>query len=204
MKTLIAIPCMETLETEFVKCLIRLKPVGDMKIEFLSGSLVYAAREQLCDKAIAGGYDYVLWLDSDMLFEPSLMEDLLACDKDIVSGLYFTRKFPIKPTIFKSIKYGMNGIGNEAEQYMNYPKHETFEIDACGFGAVLMKTKVLEDVVNKYHTAFTPVMGYGEDIAFCIRAKDLGYKVWCNSDIKLGHLTRMISNEDTFLATQNN
>lgn len=201
MKTLIAIPCMETLETEFVKCLFRLKPVGDVKIEFLSGSLVYAGREKLVDKAIEEGFDYILWLDSDMIFEPDLMEKLFATGKDFVTGLYFTRKMPWLPVIFKKIDVTF-GKQPTSEQYVDYPKEDVFEVDACGFGAVLMKTDVAIEVVKKFHTAFTPMLGAGEDIAFCLRCKELGIPMYCNSSVKLGHITRVVSNEASYLATR--
>jgi len=202
MKTLIAIPCMETMETEFIKCLFRLRPVGEVKIEFLAGSLIYAAREKLCDKAIEEGFDYILWLDSDMIFEPDLMEILFAADKDFVTGLYFTRKMPWLPVIFKDLDVGGIGEGPRALQYTEYPKNELFEIEGCGFGAVLMKVDVALKVINKFRTAFTPMLGAGEDIAFCLRAKELGIPMYCDSSIKLGHITRVVSNEESYLATR--
>lgn len=199
-RILIAVPCGETLEVEFIKSLFRLQTVGNCSIEFINGSLIYVARERFCDKALRDGYDYVLWLDSDMVFEPSLLKQLIEDDKDMVCGLYFTRKFPILPTIFKTCKIGIDG--NEAEQYIDYPKDEIFEIEACGFGGVLVKTKVLEDVVKRYRTAFTPVLGGGEDIAFCVRARDCGYKIYCDSRVKMGHIMRTLSTEQSYLFAQ--
>lgn len=203
MKTLIAIPCMDTLETEFVKCLFRLRPVGECKVEFFPGSLVYAARENLCDKAIEEGFDYILWLDSDMTFEPDIMEKLLADDKDFVTGIYFTRKLPWRPVLFKELDAGGFGEPPKSEFYMEYPINDLFEIEGCGFGAVLMKTEVAEKIIRKFHTAFTPMLGAGEDVAFCIRAKELGIPMYCDSRVKLGHITRVVSNEESYLATRN-
>ena len=31
-------------------------------------------------------------------------------------------------------------------------------------------------------------LGFGEDMAFCIRAKELGYPLWCDSSIQAGHI----------------
>lgn len=104
-KVLIAIPCGETLETEFVKCLFSIKAKADVSIEFLSGSLVYVARERLADKAIQGGYDYVLWLDSDMVFNGDILQRFLDLDKDFVSGIYFTRKLPICQQYLRRVGY---------------------------------------------------------------------------------------------------
>ena len=76
MKTLILIPCMDYLEADFVDSLTHLHLVGETDIVFLKSSLVYDARNQGAHKAIQGGYDYVLWIDSDMTFAPDLMQKM--------------------------------------------------------------------------------------------------------------------------------
>lgn len=87
MKTLIAIPCMDEIDVGFVQGLMDLQTVGDTKTFFLSGSLIYEARERLAAMAIDNGYDHVLWLDSDQMFKPTMMLDFVASDKDIVTGV---------------------------------------------------------------------------------------------------------------------
>ncbi len=107
MKTLIAIPCMDVIEADFVECLANLRHVGEVEIKFLKASLVYDARNQITKYALdKGGFDYVLWLDSDMTFGPDLMEKLLADmepedgeRRQAVSGLCFGRRPPFKPCI---------------------------------------------------------------------------------------------------------
>ena len=47
MKTMICIPCMDTMPVEFVKSLINLVPRGEVVPEFLSCSLIYKARNDL-------------------------------------------------------------------------------------------------------------------------------------------------------------
>ena len=64
MKTLIAIPCGDQLEANFVEGLLRLRHVGETEIKLLKGTLVYDARNQIMQYALEkGGYDYILWID---------------------------------------------------------------------------------------------------------------------------------------------
>ena len=32
------------------------------------------------------------------------------------------------------------------------------------------------------------LLGFGEDLSFCIRAQELGRKIYCDSRIKMGHV----------------
>lgn len=104
MKIMIAIPCMETVHTQFMERLLALeKPDGTMVITARS-SLVYDARNVLSHMAIKDGYDRILWLDSDMLFGPDLLmrlSDSMDSGRRYVSGMYFTRKNPLHPVVYK-------------------------------------------------------------------------------------------------------
>ena len=77
MKTMIAIPCMDTIQTEFARSLVMMRPVGYIRHAFLSCSLIYKSRNDLGKMAVSEGTDYVLWLDSDVVFPSSLMVDLM-------------------------------------------------------------------------------------------------------------------------------
>ena len=77
---------------------------------------------------------------------------------------------------------------------------EIFEVEGCGFGAVMMRTEVLEAVANKYHTLFEPLPGFGEDLSFCMRARGCGYRIWCDPRIQAGHKAATIVTRDTFKA----
>ena len=194
MRTMIAIPCMDMMHSNFVMSLTGLRLEGDIKFAYSVSSLVYDSRNSLARKAIVEGFDQILWLDSDMEFQPDLYKRLKADldeGRDMVSGLYMTRKIQIKPCIFDKCGYE-HLTGNEvkpfAHSYYDYPKDSIFEIDACGFGGVLMKVPMIKAIEEKFGLPFSPILGFGEDISFCLRAKELGYKVWCDSRIKMGHV----------------
>ena len=72
MKVFIAVPSLETVPALFCQSLALLQRAGDTMIGFEVGSLVYNARNSLARQAIKAEADYVLWLDSDMVFGPDL------------------------------------------------------------------------------------------------------------------------------------
>lgn len=197
MKTLIAIPCMDMIQTQFVRSLLSLRITGECQISFGVGSLVYDSRNQLAGKAINEGFDRVLWLDSDMTFGPDLMERLsqrLDEGREFVSGLYFRRKKPLLPCLFSAVA----PEGPVAEPIEAYEPDSVFQIAGAGFGAVMMTTDLIRRVGEKYGYPFSPVIALAEDLSFCWRAGQLGAALWCDSSIKLGHVGYFEITEDTY------
>lgn len=198
MKTLIAVPCMDTVYTDFMRSLLLLKPVGEVSYGIVSGTLIYDARNIITEKAINGDYDQILWLDSDMTFAPDILEVLsedIADNKGFVSGLYFSRRRPVRPTIFQECCLLTLEDGQKlptTAHYHNYPKNSVFEIKACGFGCVLMTREFLQTVTEKFGKyPFSPAVGFGEDLSFCMRAQQAGLTMYCDSRVKLGHIARL-------------
>lgn len=186
MKLLIGIPCMDTMPVQFVQSLTALeRKLKDDGVWFteciVPGTLVYMARDKIAGIAVNEGYTHVLWLDSDMVFNDKLLEDLMMCKKPFVSCVYQGRRPGYHSCIFKSIDL------THVERFEEYPR-EPFEIEGCGFGAVLMETDILKAVFNNFKTCFTPLPSLGEDIAFCFRARDLGYKLYAEPNCQLGHV----------------
>lgn len=190
MKLLIAIPSGDFMPVQFVRSLTALERKLDrdgVNYEecIIDGTLVYMARDKLAGKAVNEGFSHVLWLDSDMVFGPNLLEDLQMCKKPFVSCVYHGRRPGYQSCIFKSIDL------KHVERYEAYPR-EPFEIEGCGFGAVLMETDMLKAVFNNEKTCFTPLPNLGEDIAFCFRARGLGYKLYAEPNVQLGHVGHIV------------
>ena len=106
LKYLVAIPCFDTVYTDFMLSLLNMKRVGECYCQVIKSSLIYDARNKLAERAVKDGFDRMLWLDSDILFDPDLMEKLAArLDNGLeyVSGLYFKRNYPTEPVVYKTI-----------------------------------------------------------------------------------------------------
>ena len=125
-------------------------------------------------------YTHILWLDDDHVFNP----DLLCClarnaDKDVVSALYYGRDKAL-PVVYVKDK--------NPDKYTHYPliwPPDYFcEVDAIGFGACLMRMDVLDRMPEPWFQ-FTKC---GEDIYFCVHAKEAGIRIWLDGSYKLGHI----------------
>ena len=194
MKTLIAIPAMEQMYTWTVQCLSNLRQIGECRTETVVRMPVDMARNKLARLACDQGFDRILWIDSDMKFDPDMMERLsedLEQGYDVVSGLYFMRKFPPEPVIYKTL----DTDNFRAEPYYDYPQDALFPIAGCGFGGVLMRTEVLVDLDEP---PFTPFMHFSEDLSFCLRMAEKGRKIACDSRVKMGHMGTIIFSEKMY------
>ena len=208
MKTLICIPCMDMIHTGFFRALLNLQSVGEVQFAITQSSLIYDARNILAVQAITGGYDRTLWLDSDMSFDSDMMVKLskdMDEGRELVSGLYMTRKKPIHPTIYDGVGvFNINGVPqNTAVAYTDYPRDSIFEIEGCGFGGVMVSVPLLKKVREKFGLPFSPVAGFGEDLSFCMRVKNLGEKMYCDSSVKLGHIGNYIYTENDLVRDEN-
>lgn len=209
MRTLIAIPCMDMVHTIFMKSLISMDRVGECQFGISCSSLIYDARNTLAKKAVIEGFDRVLWLDSDMDFEPDLLKRLSADmdeGREMVSGIYFKRKVPIIPVVYKEVGYfhskELDEVTPIAVSYEDYPKDEIFKVAGCGFGACLVSVDLIKRVGDEFGLPFSPIMGFGEDLSFCSRVNQLGVEIFCDSRVKLGHVGLGTITEQTYLQTR--
>lgn len=207
MKTFIAIPSMDQVAVQFCQSLAVLNKSGECGIGFKVGSLIAESREYLALQAIQSGADYVMWFDSDMTFPTDTLERMQEHMKtyDIVSGIYFRRVPPYTPVLHKKldIHKDENGVYLATfEDYEDYPLNSVFEVEGIGFGCVMMKTDVLRNVVMEYGTAFSMMGRNGEDCSFSVRARNLGYRIMCDSTIKCGHVGHITVTEGLFRSMQ--
>ena len=207
MKTLVALPCMDMVHTVFMKSLLSMDREGTCGFAFSCSSLIYDARNTLAKQAVTEGYDRVLWLDSDMDFQPDLLKRLskdMDEGRELVSGLYFKRKAPVKPVIYKSLGYykdpNVDGVTPVAVPYDDYPQDAVFPIAGCGFGGCLVSVDLIKRIGEKFGLPFSPIMGFGEDLSFCSRASQLGVEMFCDSRVKMGHVGLGTITEDTYLS----
>ena len=205
-KILVAIPCMDQCPTPFMQSVATmLTPPEDRSVVATQmGSLIYTSRNNLALRAMAFGkdedgdeaiigtdFDYVLWLDSDMVFSQDLLIRMKKVmddnNLDFLTGLYYRRQPPYSPVLFDTLE--INGTGGCTwTDFEEVPTEGLFKVGGCGFGAVLIKTDVLFDVQAKYGNMFQPIANMGEDLSFCWRARQCGYDIWCDPSIELGHI----------------
>lgn len=190
----IGIPHGEFLPHRFHTDLMSLNNISDVKIAHVYGSLVQKARNDIA-KAMEG--EWLIFIDSDMTFAPDTINRLLKAaerkDVDIVSAACFRKVPNYEPCFFWRIP-------DENTKYfrkMRYPKNELFEVDAVGSACVLIKRKVFETIPYPWYE-YTNALS--EDLNFCRKAKEYGFRIWIDPEIKIGHLTLLPVNETVFEA----
>lgn len=203
MRTLIAVPCMDMVHTDFLRALLSLEVTGEVQYTFAQSSLIYDARNKLADVAMSEDFDRVLWLDSDMTFPPDLFRRLhadLDGGKELVSGLYFGRRPPFAPIVYRQLYFTHEDRWPtpHADSFKDYPEDAVFQVAGCGFGAVMMTVDLVRRIYERFGPVFSPVSGFGEDLSFCLRASELGVGLWCDSSLKLGHVGLMTFTEESF------
>ena len=64
----------------------------------------------------------------------------------------------------------------------------------------MMSADLIRRVAERHRLPFSPAIGYGEDISFCLRVRDLGATIYLDPRIKVGHAGISIVNESTWLS----
>ena len=189
MRLLIAIPSTDYMHADFVKSLCGLTTELNRKrvaydIGLQTGTLVYIARNRLANKAVNENFTHVLWFDSDMVFNPTILDDLMFCGKEMVCGAFVSRRPPYGSCVYSSIKK------DQIEKVKDFGT-KPFQVDGCGFACVLTTTELIRAVQQKFGTAFQPTDYYGEDLAFCWRVGQIGREIWCEPTARCGHIAHV-------------
>lgn len=203
-RILIAVPCMDQVPAQFAHSLAWLASYGiedtEISIWFNVGSLIYTSRDAIAKKALLDEVDLVMWFDSDMVFAPDTMKRMLKLideGHDMVTGIYYRRTPPFSAVGFKTMELNEEGTAFDWTELTEIPD-EPFEVEACGFGCVLMKAEIFVSVFAKFGQMFTPIANCGEDIAFCWRARQCGYKILADPSISLGHVGHTVITKEFF------
>lgn len=189
----IGIPSLGTWEDEMGASLARCL-VGfpfDVHFSIQRGCYIALSREACAREAITMKSDYLFFIDSDMVFPPQAMGQLLqhAAGKDIIGANYYEKRLPLVSTLKMPDGKGF------ATGSIPIPK-EPFECAAIGTGFMAINLERLQDCMAAPYFAFTTdaagvtrawADGPGEDTAFCLRARKAGLSVWCDPTIPILH-----------------
>jgi len=144
----ILVPTKDTVYSHFSYSLSNMiKLTTQMGIEthlfFDSSTILINQRERLINQAIEVGSEWVLWLDSDMMFPPTVLMRLLSHNQNLVGCNYMKRSYPFKTVAFTDTSDWENWIPIE---YSN----NLVDAEAAGMGCVLMKTELFKQLEKPY------------------------------------------------------
>lgn len=148
-------------------------------------SIVAEARNRCVELAREHKADHLLFVDSDMVFPRTALQQLLAHQKDIVGATYPKRVAP--HAVLGAVLAGGRVEGEGALMEMRH----------MPTGCLLIRMTVFE-VLAGPHFRFRvdPDSGaiIGEDYDFCDRARAAGFDVWCDSRLsfEVGHIGQSV------------
>lgn len=163
-------------------------PHAEIGLSNYRSSVLPDSRNVLAQSAINDGATHILYLDSDMMFPPDLLNRLLAHGREIVAVNYVRRTVPTVPTAF---------IEGEGPLYTEDDDHGLVEVSHCGMGAMLIRCDVFDGMPMPLFQ-FIPRPGspnmLGEDVLFCSIARERGHKIMIDQDLsrEIGHLGQFI------------
>lgn len=147
-------------------------------------------------------YDWLMWIDSDIVWRPQQIEELLNTKGDVVSGLYimsnnvqFTAVETLDNQFFKKNGY----YEFLTRDKLNEDKYkQPFEVDYVGMGFMAVKRGVFENLDYPWFKPKNFDLGNdivdfsSEDVGFCQRAKHKGFSIVVNPSIIVGHEKKVI------------
>lgn len=158
-----------------------------------SGANVTNARNEIVEAFLKTGIEWLWFIDTDMTFEPNVLDRLVAVadkkERPIVGALCF--KWKDGKTAVPTI-YGINE-NNQVVEFFDYQPN-TLVPCMTGAGCVLIHRSVLLKMAEEFPKPYQWFreeayngMPIGEDITFCLRAIALGFDVFVDTSIQVGH-----------------
>lgn len=141
-------------------------------------------------------YDYMMWIDSDIVFNNDMFMKLVEMDKDIASGWYCQPGGNFLTPVVETMNdeyFKENGSYEFLSAETMHDKTESFKVDYIGFGWVLIKQGVFEKIEYPWFAPKLIQIGEemqdvcSEDVAFCHDAKDAGFEIWVDPTARVGH-----------------
>jgi len=185
-KLAVLVPCRDILHSAHALCLTELVKLNTMNnidthVVMEASTILLTQRERLALEAQNIGADYMLWLDSDMVFPASTALRLLAHKEPVVAANYIRRQPPYKGVAYQTIGDWQNPL-----PYETYD--ELIEVEGVGMGCMLVKTEILDKIKRPWFefgwTSKTDDW-LGEDMIFCQKMTAAGYTVKIDTQLSM-------------------
>jgi hypothetical protein len=181
------------------------KPIGINRWGTVGIPYVDTARNKCVDYFLEHPeFSHLMWIDDDMVWEPSAIEKLVNYNVPVVSALVTLKSPPFRVTL---IEFAMDesGMLDSFEISMGrYPLDKPFEIpNSCiGTAFMLIKREVIEKMEPPYFTGFVNKRGVlkGTDLYFGARINRYGYKFLYDPTIRVYHVGRGIYGVEDHIA----
>ena len=139
-------------------------------------------------------YDYLMWIDSDILFTPEQFERLLHRDRDIIAGLYRMEGGDSYAAVenWDENYFERNGTFRFLAPTDIKGMKEPIPVSYIGMGFMLVKKGVFEKMEYPWFRPLKKNIGHlvdftMEDTSFCLQARERGFEVLADPTVILGH-----------------
>ena len=128
--------------------------------------------------------DWLWILGDDHVFSQDLLIHLLSRNVDVVVPLCLKRTPPYDPVVYShQNEEGLYVAHNELPQNGIHPIH------AAGSAGMLVRRRVLDAIAKPIFQ--TDGSGLNEDLVFCRKIRDAGYRIWVDCDVAIGHISNV-------------
>ena len=204
----IAMPCYDMVKIQtmisMVKLVAQLTTAGIKKeVNTMKSPYIAYARNILTARFIQSDYDYLLFIDSDVEFEPECPLRMLVAQKDIVCTPYRiktndpaqvkysttvkdTQNVPILPGGLIEILQGPAGMMMIHRRVFEKLMKERPDLEIQTHQHRDLFPKDLK-IFSFWDCTFKDGMWTGDDIAFCNLARSVGFKLHANIESPLTH-----------------
>jgi len=144
-------------------------------------------------------YDYMVWIDSDVLFNSRQFERMLSHDLPIISGLYMMQDNKHFAAVEKwdDGDFSKEGAFKFLTPEDTKDRKEPFKVSYTGFGFTIIKKGVFEQLEYPWFRPHWKTIGQAhdftsEDVGFCLSAQEKNIDVMIDPLVILGHEKKVI------------
>ena len=139
-------------------------------------------------------YDYILWLDDDIVFTPEDFEKLYKEDKDVISGLYLMANGSqyAAVEVWDEEYFQDNGTFQFLNKQDIKSRLLPFTVEYVGFGFLLFKKGVFEQLKYPWfeptYLQIKDCQDFSmEDVTLCLKLKKKRIDVYVHPEVVVGH-----------------
>lgn len=147
------------------------------------GGSVAKNRNIIIREAIQKSYDYLMFLDDDMIFESNLISQLLSHNKNVVTAHCLIRYPPFRAVIIEKLNLNNDLVFSDVTD-----KTGLIEIPFAGtLACTLINCKILYKMEQYTTIGWLHSDELSEDISFYVELMKIGEKAYCDLDCHVGH-----------------